>query len=210
MYSNVDAMIEPTSDNTDAPPTEALEPEADEPAPSPPSPISRGPVNLSLGLHIGTLLGLCLFAGTYSLGEHELQIAATVFLCGLTMGLVGGIVATLTAYAHHGHVHHTVADGNASAPGYWDSVWDGLAVGLGILLGALVISLTCSMLYTTSLFPRAVYVLAVVLLIGVGAVRAPSWRALPVSIGYALLPAAAGVPVAHFIGYLLYKRMETM
>jgi high-affinity Fe2+/Pb2+ permease len=160
-----------------------------------------GPVGLSLGAHIGTLLGLTLFAGMYSLLFTALRISVTIFLAGLTLGVAGGIMTALT---HDAYRAFQQADrgGNldSSLSGFLISMWEGLAVGLGILLGVLPISLACSLVRESPMLPWLVYALGCAMLALVGAVRAPSWRALPSSVAYALLPGLFALLLAHGIG----------
>lgn len=169
-------------------------------------PRKPGPVSLSFGVYIGTLTALTLFAGMYMLSAHELRIAAMLFVAGLALGLAGGMVASLSAVAWH-HSQGWSADGEASRSAVTGAVLDGVGFGLGILLGSLPISLSCSLLYWMDSFPRVVYIVGGVILMGVGVARAPSLGDLPSAIGRALLPGAVGVFVAHFIGDLLCKRM---
>ncbi len=183
-------------------------------APSPPAAERRGvvrspsPLNLSLGVQVGALLGVSLFAGMYSLCAHELRIAATIFLTGIVLGLVGWIVAVLTTDTLHlQQMVRGRAEDDVRLAGFWQTVFDGLGLGLGILLGTLPISLACSLFYRDATFPGIVYAVAGIILIAVGVVRAPSLRSLPSSVAYALLPGLAGVLVGHFAGDFLSENM---
>jgi hypothetical protein len=164
------------------------------------------PTGLSFGVYVGTLVGLTLFAGMYMLSDHELRISATIFTAGLTLGVVGAMVALLLPGGRPG----TGADASDTEEMHSPSsglVLDGVAFGLGILLGTLPISLACSLFHSTESFPRVVYVLGGAMLMAVGVVRAPSLRALPSAVGQALLPGAIGVLAAHIIADLLCKRI---
>ncbi len=164
-------------------------------------------LNLGLGVQIGVLVGLAIFAGLYSLFSPELRISAMIFLAGVTLGVGGGILTTLVSDAYH-LVHQSRSAVQQRGGSYfYDAVWEGIAVGLGILLGALPISLTCSVFYMHPLLPFAVYVMAAILLMVIGISRAPSLRALPSSIAYALLPGPATVLVAHLIGDFLGRQL---
>jgi len=166
------------------------------------------PVNLSLGVQVGALLGVSLFAGMYSLCAHELRIAATIFLTGVALSLVGWIVAVLTTDTLHlQRMARGRVEDDVRSAGFWQTLFDGLGLGLGILLGTLPISLACSLFYRDPTFPEIVYVVAGIILIAVGVVRAPSLRSLPSSVAYALLPGLAGVLVGHFAGDFLSKNM---
>ena len=177
-----------------------------DPAPDKPAIESVGHegLGLSLGVQIGTLIGLALFSGMYSLMLHELRIAGIIFLTGVTLGVAGGIVVVLVSDTHHLHRWAT-ADADDGPPPFkfLQAVWEGLAVGLGILTGTLPISLGCSLLYESPGFPKLLYALAGAVLIGVGVSRAHSLRSLPSSVAYALLPGLVAVLLGHFIGDLL-------
>jgi hypothetical protein len=173
---------------------------------APVSPHGSDPLGLSLGIQIGVLVGLTLFAGMYSLCANELRIAGTIFLAGVTLALAGGAVVGLTCDAYHLQRAGAVP---GSGSRFWESMWEGVAVGLGILLGALPISLVCSLFCQTPLFPQIIYYTGAILLVIVGIARARSFRAVPASIAYALLPALGSILVAHAIGDLLYERMQT-
>jgi hypothetical protein len=203
----MDAMTQ--SDEPNATPPERGETAIDSrPArPKLASALSSEVLGLSLGVQIGTVLALTVFAGMYSLFIHELRIAAMIFLTGITFGLVGGMVTALTADAHFAHRHNPDAPGGTPASHFWTSIWDGIGVGLGILLGSLPISLSCSLLHRTALFPGIVYVLGGIILVIVGVVRATSWRALPSTVAYVLLPGLAAVLLAHAMGDMLCKRL---
>jgi hypothetical protein len=161
----------------------------------------HGPVGLSLGAHIGTLVGLTLFAGMYSLFFAALRISVAIFLTGLTLALGGGLMTALTEDAYR-TFQRPDPDGSldSSRSDFGSSMWEGLAVGLGILLGVLPISLACSLLRESSALPWVVYGLSGVMLVGVGAIRAPSRQALPSSVAYSLLPGLTALLLAHGIG----------
>jgi hypothetical protein len=200
-----DAMSEkPTPDASGPPLVEVVESQGqiapvderpDEPAPAAaPDP---DPLNLSLGIQIGALLALCLFAGMFSLLSSALRISATVFLGGVTLGVAGGMVTLLVSDAHRSD---RAGQPDAGTSLSWVSVMEGTAVGLGILLGVLPVSLACSVLRESSMLPWVAYALSGLLLAGVGVVRAPSLRSLGSSVVYAILPGLAGLLVAHVIG----------
>jgi len=164
--------------------------------------LTQGPINLSLGIYMGTLIALTLFAGTYSLLLAASRIAVVLFMTGVALGLSGGLLTMLFGDAHRiaQRSAETRPDNPHSPVGSWTALWEGTAVGLGILLGVLPISLACSLLRETALLPWVVYALAGVTLIGVGVVRAPSLKEMLNSIAYALLPGLAGLLVAHMLG----------
>ncbi len=199
-------MTEPCAPNTRPSENEADHAESATPAPGSGFSLRDGPLGLSLGVHIGTLVGVILFAGMYSLFAHELRIATTVFLAGIALGLAGGMVVALTTDAQHlrRQIHES---GAVSSSCFWEAIWEGLGVGLGILLGTLPVSLTCSLFYRAPIFPEIVYVVAGVVLTAVGVVRSPSFRTLPSAVAYALLPGLVGVLVAHIIGDILNEML---
>ncbi|MBN1343729.1 MAG: hypothetical protein JXQ73_13660 [Phycisphaerae bacterium] len=171
---------------------------------------ASNPLGLSLGVQIGALVGLTLFAGMYSLCADELRIAGTIFLTGVTLALAGGAVVGLTCDAFHLEHAPEGADSEIPPSRFWESMWEGTAVGLGILLGALPISLVCSLFSQTPLFPEIIYYTGGVLLAVVGIARARSFHAVPASVAYALIPGLASVVVAHVIGDLLYEQMQSL
>jgi putative Mn2+ efflux pump MntP len=192
---------------SDAAPAETTSSESAPPQAAP-EPSETGPraLTLTLGTQIGTLLGLTVFSGMYSLFAHELRIAATLFVVGCTMGLVGWMVTTLSVDALHLR-RHLSSPSVATPSRFLESLWDGLGVGLGILLGMLPISLGCSMLYHSPAFPAVIYGWGTIALVAIGIVQAPSRRALPTSIAYALLPGLVAVLAAHALGDFVCERL---
>lgn len=166
------------------------------------------PFDLALGVQIGTTSGLALFAGLYSLWVDELRMPAVLFLCGITFAIGGGLLSALTRDVHLLHLAERRDSADQASHSVALLLWDGLSLGLGILLGVLPLALVCSIMRGLQAMPVFVHLVGAGLLVAVGIVRSPSLRALPSTIAYALLPAAAAVFAGHYLGDQLCKNME--
>lgn len=187
----------------DVSPSSAIEAVPAEAPSSPPEAHEVSPLGLSLGIEIGVVLGVTLFAGMYSLLSPAARISVMIFLFGATLGLTGGMITALC-----GDLYRCGTGGGRSSPVFSTSAWEGLAVGLGILLGTLPIALACSLIREAGTLPGTVYAISALLLLGVGVIRARSWRNLTGSIAYALLPGVTGALVAHLIGEKLCELLS--
>ncbi len=170
--------------------------------------IGAAPFDLALGVQIGTTLGLALFAGLYSLWVDVIRMPAILFLAGITFAVAGGLLSALARDVHLLHLAHKREPTETPSHSVAVLLWDGLSLALGILLGVLPLALVASIMRGLQPMPVFVHLVGAGLLVAVGVVRSPSLRALPATVAYALLPAAAAVFAGHFLGDRLCQNMD--